>query len=152
MCCSRLIEARIERVEKHVKDVEKEEQDHRSALQFFRNLVPRIEHNADEPCVICLDDITNLTVRKCFIQSLLAFNISAADCFISFCFVLGHSVRSPVLSRLHRSLHRTATNVSNLSQTDCQQEPADRSRRAYHPPLKLPTFRSLAYNHQCLVV
>ena len=68
MCCSRLIEARIERVEKHVKDVEKEEQDHRSALQFFRNLVPRIEHNADEPCVICLDDITNLTVRKCFVQ------------------------------------------------------------------------------------
>lgn len=36
-----------------------------ASLSYFENIAPRITQSADEPCVICLDNIVRLTVTPC---------------------------------------------------------------------------------------
>jgi len=36
-----------------------------SMLLYFKSIVPKIEQSSKEPCTICFEDITELTITDC---------------------------------------------------------------------------------------
>ena len=65
VCCRKMLVARGDRLKQSEKQQQEEITRHQSAISYFDNIVPRIDHSADEPCVICLETIENLTVTPC---------------------------------------------------------------------------------------
>lgn len=61
--CRRMHQNRITNLKESITNKKEELDKCNNALNYFASLVPRIKHSADEPCVICLDTITNLTVK-----------------------------------------------------------------------------------------
>ena len=61
----KLIQNRIERYESNIKFQEEQKKKHVASISYFESIVPRITHSAEEPCVICLENIEQLTVTPC---------------------------------------------------------------------------------------
>ena len=118
-----MLEARGKRLEEGEKKQQEEITRQESAISYFDSIVPRIDHNADEPCVICLETIENLTVtpcghlfcRRCIIPcivqqqmcptcrktirsdgELIEVNVSVSCLFVCLCVFTEHSVSSSV--------------------------------------------------------
>jgi len=60
-----ILENRIKRYQEKIVSNEDTVKKLSSSLSYFENIAPRITQSADEPCVICLDNIVSLTVTPC---------------------------------------------------------------------------------------